>query len=103
MKRLGKPTAEWTGPNGVRCIQTKETGDEIMVPVEDMVKMICGFNTAQIADPVRREAVSRFQREAPLLQPAAAHRKAVELLKSFGVVTPPELERLPLKKLDGGK
>lgn len=102
MKKLGTPTREYTDEHGIHRIEV--AGEEgSWLRVSDMVKFICSLNTAFIADPAKREAVTRFQREAPLLQPAAAHRQAVDMLKSFGAVVPPELERLPLTKLDGGK
>lgn len=103
MKKLGKPTSEWTDPKtGLRCVQV-EGSDEIFNPVEDLVKLICTFDVATIDEPFRREAVTRFQREAPLLQPAAAHRRAIEMLKAFGAGIDPDMERLPLKKVEGGK
>lgn len=102
MKRLGKPTAEWTTPAGVRCVEA-EGCDGPMVDVRDLVLWLTSLDLRLVEDFEKRLALQRFRTEVVGMQPAAAHRKAVDMLKSFGAITPPELERLPLKKLDGGQ
>ena len=104
--RTLKPTRQWVSPDGIRCaeVSNPELAGETMVDARDLAKFLLTLDTSTCADPEKRFALQRFQREATMLEPAAAHRRAIELLESFGAEVP-DLLRGPFVHVvkDGGK
>ena len=89
MRKL-EPTRRWISRDGIRCaeVSNPELAGETMVDARDLAKFLVTLDASTCADPEKRFALQRFQREATMLEPAAAHRRAVELLESFGAVVP---------------
>ena len=89
MRKL-EPTRRWVSPEGIRCaeVSNPELAGETMIDARDLAKFLLSIDTSLCADPEKRFTLQRFQREATMLEPAAAHRRAIELLESFGADVP---------------
>ena len=94
MKPIIAAEPERTDEHGVR--RQKGTDGNDWVRVSDLSAYILSLD-ARYCSECTRGAVQAFQREAVLLQPAARHRLACELLKSLGAELPPELIKPPLR------
>ena len=92
MKKL-EPTRRWVSPDGIRCaeVSNPELAGETIIDARDLAKFLLTLDASQCADPDKRQALQRFQRDVSVLGPATAHRRAVQLLEQLGAVVPDEL------------
>lgn len=105
MKKL-EPVRQWLSADGIRCaeVSNPELAGETMIDARDLAKFLLSIDTSLVADPEKRFALQRFQRDVSVLGPATAHRRAVELLEQFGGVVPDELRRPFMRVVtDGAK
>ena len=59
------------------------------LPMADLAKYLCSLDASLCANAEARFLLQQFQRDAEVLGPGAAHRRAIKLLESLGADLPP--------------
>ena len=59
------------------------------VPVENLAMFLCTLDPSMCRNAEARFLIQQFQRDAEVLGPGAAHRRAIKLLESLGADLPP--------------
>ena len=63
------------------------------LPMADLAKFVCTLDPSLCGNAEARFLLQKFQRDAEVLGPGAAHRRAVKLLEKLGADLGPEFRR----------